>query len=157
MHLNPSIRCSLRYWLITGLHVMVYKYIGSASQQPFPDNNTWPKKLDTTDIGDPNLAHLRARPVIQKPLVDTEQLGPDIPREMLEPLKSRLPTPPFGPPELHQCNPNCLRKHRQNHFQLPGTLLGRFCFSSNSCCSLSTTVGMTWSWFRFRSFVHLLL
>lgn len=75
---------------------MVYKYIGTASQQPFPDNNTWPKKLDTTDIGDLNLAHLRAPPIIQKPLVDTEQLDPDIPREMLEPLKSRLPPLPLG-------------------------------------------------------------
>lgn len=59
------------------------------------------KKWDTTDIGNLNLTHLRELPIIQKPLVDTEQLDPDTPWEVLEPLKLHLPSPSFGPPELH--------------------------------------------------------
>lgn len=80
---------------------MLYKYIESAAQQPFTDNNTWTttKKMETADTGDLNLVHPRALPIIQKPLVDTEWLDPDIPWQILEPLKLHLPTPPCGPPE----------------------------------------------------------
>ena len=75
-----------------------------------------------------NLAHPRASPTLQELLVDIERLDPDFHVGTPGPLMLHLSTPVSEPPELHWHNPNCLRKHRLNHFQLPGTLLGRFCF-----------------------------
>lgn len=75
-----------------------------------------------------NLAHPRASPTVPELLVDIERLDPDFHGGTPGPLMLHLSTPVFKPPDLHGQNPNCLCKHRQNHFQLPGTLLGRFCF-----------------------------
>lgn len=59
--------------------------------QSFTDNST-----NVFNIADHNLAHFRALPIIQMPLVDTEWLDPEIPWEMLGLWSYTSPALPLG-------------------------------------------------------------
>lgn len=119
MHFNPSIHCPLRQSLLKCMQIKKLGLLLHNFLLITPGQKIW-RTL--------SLAHPRASPTIQELLVDTERLDPDFHGGTPGPLMLHLSTPVFEPPELHRHNLNCLCKHRQNHFQLPGTLLGRFCF-----------------------------